>query len=157
MKTFSARKHALIRLRAAVAGLAVAVLLVCPYVCIGQTGAARAGKEHTRQSWCNCCGPNQPAPDQPEGNQPGRDRPSDSGSGTQGGDCLCHGAVLQSPPTLPSFDHGPAAFLPVDDLPATAESSIFGDSLFAVEHTACQFASADSGRKVRALIESLLL
>ena len=155
MKTFSAREHARIRLRAAVAGLAVAVLLGCPYVCMAQ--AARAGKAHTQPRCCHCCGPNEPAPDQPEGNESGRDRPNDSDSGTQGGACLCHGAVLQSPPTPPGFDHAPAAFLPVDDLPATAKSSIFGDSLFAVEHTACHFPSADSGRKVRALIESLLL
>jgi hypothetical protein len=141
-------------LRAALVGLVVAVLLGCPYICMAR--AARAGKSHA-QPRCCCCEPRESVPEQPQRNELGRDRPSDSDSGTQGGDCLCHGVVLPSPLTPPSPDNGPVAFLPVDDLLAVAESSLVGDNLFAVEPTACDFASADSGREVRALMGSLLL
>jgi len=58
---------------------------------------------------------------------------------------------------LPGVDAGPAAFVAVDDLLAVIRPPIFSDCLFAVEHTICHFPAADSGREVRALIESLLL
>lgn len=129
--------------------LLVGTLLVCPYFCLpwaaaNETACLARGCQGDR-----CC----PSP----ASVPNGDRPGDSDSRTQGGDCLCHGAVLQSPTTPPSLDSGLAAFLSVNDLLVAARSSILGDNQFAVAHTACHFPSADSGREVRALIESLLL
>ena len=127
----------------------IGTLLLCPYTCLGRAVAVAETADCVRD--CpddDCCSPT-PTPDS------GKDRPSDSSG--QGGSCLCHGAVLQSPAILPGVDAGPAVFVAVDDLLALTRSSIFADSLFAVEHTICHFPAADSGREVRALIESLLL
>lgn len=127
--------------------LVMGTMLLCPYRCLAQAaavpgtappaGCCRGCRSSTSES-CN-------------------DRPRESNSGIQGGTCLCQGAVLQSPAAPPSHDNGLAAFVPVDALPALARSSILAGSLFAVEHTVCHFPAANSGREVRALIESLLL
>ena len=127
----------------------IGTLLLCPYTCLGRAAAVAATVDSVRD--CpddDCCSPT-PTPDS------GKDRPNDSGR--QGGSCLCHGAVLQSPAIFPDVDASPVAFMVADDLLAVTRSSIFADSLFAVEHTICHFPAADSGREVRALIESLLL
>ena len=127
----------------------IGTLLLCPYTCLGLTAAVAETVDCVRD--CpddDCCSPT-PASDS------GKDRPSNSSR--QGGNCLCHGAVLQSPAILPGIDAGPVAFVAIDYLLAVTRSSIFSDSLFAVEHTICHFPAADSGREVRALIESLLL
>jgi hypothetical protein len=57
----------------------------------------------------------------------------------------------------PGIDATPATFVAMEDLQAVTRSSLVPASLVAVEHTACHFPVADSGREVRALIESLLL
>jgi len=128
----------------------VGTLLFCPYICFIQAGAIQGTSCCVRDNRVSdCCCPS-PA------SEPGKDRPSNPE--TEGGTCLCHGAVLQSPTTLPSLDIMPTVFLPSDDLLSTAKSSsVLGDDLFAVEHAVCHFPAADSGREVRALIESLLL
>jgi len=136
--------------RTATIHLLVGTMLFCPYLCLPKATA----KESDRQT-CgsliedHCCPP-------PASGASG-DRPGDSDSKTQGGNCLCHGAVLQSPTTLPSLDIAFAAFLPIGNLLAVAKSSVCGSDLFAIEHTVCHFPDADSGREVRALIESFLL
>jgi len=125
-------------------------LLLCPYLCLGRVATA-CGTDFAAND-CrddDCCCPS-PVSDS------NKDRPRDSDSGRQGGTCLCHGAVLQPPIILPSVDAGFATFAAVDELSA-ATSSIFVDRLFAVEHAMRHFSAADSGRAVRALIESLLL
>ena len=125
-------------------------MLFCPYVCLPEAAA----KESACRV-CDCRMEDHYCPSPASG--PNGDRPDNSGSKTQGGDCLCHGAVLQSPPNPPSLDIAFATLLPIGDLLAVAKSSVCGCNLFAVEHAVCHFPAADSGREVRALIESLLL
>jgi hypothetical protein len=125
----------------------IGTLLICPYACQGRATAATKTVDSVWDcSDDDCCSPTPNS---------GKDRPSDYSR--QGGSCLCHGAVLQSPATLPSVDVGCVAFVAADDLLAATRSSIFADSLLAVEHTGCHFPTVDSGREVRALIRSLLL
>ena len=129
----------------------IGTLLLCPYSCLGQATVVAETSSFSHD--CrddDCCGP---LPD----SESSGDRPNPSDSGTQGRTCLCHGAVLQSPMTPPSHDNGLASFVSVEALLALARSSILADSLFLVEHTACHFPAVNSGREVRALIESLLL
>jgi hypothetical protein len=52
---------------------------------------------------------------------------------------------------------GPALSVLLDDCLPLAKSLIHADPLFAIVHHSCQFPAADSGREVRALIESFLL
>ena len=128
----------------------IVALLFCPYICFIRAGAIQGASCRVRANRvCHCCSPSPTS-------EPGKDRPNNSK--TEGGNCLCHGAVLQSPTILPSLDIIPTVFMPGDDLLSTAKSSsVLGDDLFAVEHAVCHFPAADSGREVRALIESLLL
>ena len=70
--------------------------------------------------------------------------------------CLCHGAVLDRPTAPPSPDSGIVGLLPLGGMLLLAASSFVGDRLLTGQ-AACHFASAASGREVRALIESLLL
>jgi hypothetical protein len=137
--------------RTATSYLLIGTLLFCPYLCLPKAAAANESDCQTCNSLIedHCC----PSP----ASGSSGDRPGDSGSKTQGGNCLCHGAVLQSPTTLPSLDIALAVFLPIGNLPAVVKSSICGSDLFAIEHTVCHFPDADSGREVRALIESFLL
>ena len=126
-------------------------LLLCPYSCLGRiTAVAETANVAHDCRGDDCCGPL-------PGSESGGNRPNPSDSGSQCGTCLCHGAVLQSPTIPPAYDNELTAILPVDVLLALTNSSILADSLFAVEHTVCHFPAADSGREVRALIESLLL
>jgi hypothetical protein len=127
----------------------IGTLLLCPYTCLGRAAVVAETAGCARDCPDDDCCPPTPASDS------GKDRPSDSGR--QGGACLCHGAVLQSPASVPEVDAGPAAPVAAADLPAVTRSSLFGDRLFAVGHSICHFPSADSGRAVRALIASLLL
>ena len=137
--------------RAATVYVLVGTLLFCPYLCLPRAAAKEPGR-HACDGLIedHCC----PSPSPSSG--PNGDRPGDSGSKAQGGNCLCHGAVLQSPTTLPSLDIAFAALLPIGDL-AVAKSSVCGGNFFAVEQTVCHFPAADSGREVRALIASFLL
>jgi hypothetical protein len=70
--------------------------------------------------------------------------------------CLCHGAVMDRPAALPSPDAGIVSLLPLDGMLLASGSFIAEDRLLTGQ-AACHFPSADSGREVRALIESLLL
>lgn len=133
--------------RTATIYLVVGTMLLCPYRCLAQ--AAAVPGTACLAGCCRGC--------QLSASESCKDRPSESDSGIQGETCLCHGAVLHSPAAPPSHDNGLAAFVPVDALPALARSSIFADSLFAGKHTVCHFPAVNSGREVRALIESLLL
>jgi len=57
---------------------------------------------------------------------------------------------------LPSPDDGIVSLLPLDGMLFAGESFFVEDRLLAGQ-AACHFPSVDSGREVRALIESLLL
>ncbi len=70
--------------------------------------------------------------------------------------CLCHGAVINRPGALPSPDAGIVSLLPLDRMLLASQSFSALDRLLTGQ-AACHFLCADSGRQVRALIESLLL
>ncbi|OHB82633.1 MAG: hypothetical protein A2V98_22040 [Planctomycetes bacterium RBG_16_64_12] len=63
---------------------------------------------------------------------------------------------MDRPAALPSPDVGIVSLLPLDGMLCAGESFFTEDRLLTGQ-AACHFASADSGREVRALIESLLL
>jgi hypothetical protein len=140
--------------RKAMMGLVVGTLVLCPYLCLAQAAAALVNGPTTdknyRRPHCHCCGSHSASPTE-------NGRPSGSGANGSGGTCLCHGAVLgvpqstyDTPPSLTAqawVDTTPAVFPP----PSHRAERSFAKS------AACHFPAADSGRKVRALIESLLL
>jgi len=133
--------------RTATVYLLVAVLLACPFPCLARAasvGACAVGN-CCRTDTCSC-----PASDR--GEERSDDPCSDPGSGT----CLCHGAVMDRPAALPSPDAGIISLLPLDGMLLAGESFFVEDRLLTGQ-AACHFPSADSGREVRALIESLLL
>jgi hypothetical protein len=135
--------------RIAITWFLVATMLLCPFICMANASVTSGATKRGQLSRCCCC----PCSDsEKSGNAPCK-----QGSKEQGGTCLCHGAVLQSP-TVPSNPNaGPALFVLVDDFLPSAKSVIHADSLFTVVHHSYQFPTADSGREVRALIESYLL
>jgi hypothetical protein len=128
-----------------------ATMLLCPFICLVRASATldSAAGGHQKQVTHSCCACS--------GCEGHKKAPCQRDSDRQGGTCLCHGAVLQSPTMPPSFDLGTVVFLSSDDLLSSAKSAILADSLFAVEHPACHFPFADSGQELRALIESFLL
>jgi hypothetical protein len=132
--------------RIATTWVLVATMLLCPFICLANASTAGGQNGQPSKSCCPC-----------SDSDDSENAPCQRDSGGQGGSCLCHGAVLQSPTLPPSLDIGPVVFLSSNDLLSSAKSAILADTLFAVEHTACHFPFADSGHELRALIESFLL
>lgn len=134
--------------QAATVYLLVAVLLACPFPCLAQAaasvGGCAAGDCATTDA-CSC-------PSSEGGKEQSNDPCSDRGSGT----CLCHGAVMDRPAELPNPDAGIVSLLPAAGM-LLAGKSFFTEDRDFTGQAACHFPSADSGREVRALIESLLL
>jgi len=68
-------------LRTIIAYLLIAVVLICPYLCLGEEGAWTVA--HSSAAGCACCGEpaqsNGEAPESPDEGEP---------------DCLCHGAIM---------------------------------------------------------------
>lgn len=131
-------------LQTATVYLLVAVLLACPFPCLAHAAAS------VDPCAAGDCAAACPASD--SGNERSDDPCSDSDSGT----CLCHGAVMDRPAALPNPDAGIVSLLPLDGMLLAGESFFVEDRLLTGQ-AACHFPSADSGREVRALIESLLL
>lgn len=137
--------------RSVTAYLLVATLLACPLPCLSHAAACAAGMcsgeaSCGRQDTC-CPGPESSS---------GKDRPGESDSRGDNGTCLCHGAVKERPTIPPAPDNW------VVSLPPSERAQCVGELLSAqscqpTERSACLFAFADSGRQLRALIESLLL
>jgi hypothetical protein len=137
-------------LRAAIVYLLTAILLACPYFCLSNAGAGsgRSSIRSENSGGCKCC--SHPAP------QDSKDRPSQPDSRKGSGTCLCHGAVVNQHVEMPNLDEAVVAYLSLDSLlPAPQPFAIERSSLS--DLAACHFPAADSGREVRALIESLLL
>ena len=137
-------------LRTAIVCLVVAVLLVCPYLCLSNAaaGLGAASMRGSQGKCCDCCSRSAPQESEDGPNQPD----SRQGSGT----CLCHGAVMGQHVSPPNSDNAIITFLPLD------ATIVLGDAFavergFSIEQAACHFPVADSGRAVRALIESFLL
>jgi hypothetical protein len=64
--------------------------------------------------------------------------------------------VIAQHVSLPDPDSAFATYLPLDDL-LMVRDSFAVEQGFSIEQIACHFPVADSGREVRALIESFLL
>lgn len=135
--------------RIATVWVLMATLVVCPLACLG--GSVATGAIPVLDTCCGavdrCCAPS--------GSPSGDRGPCDRDPSEEGGSCLCHGAVLA--------DHSSDAELhPVPVLwaiPALSASMTCRlSTVDAAEHQhVCHFANVDSGREVRALIESFLL
>lgn len=127
----------------------VAVLLACPYPCLSQASACAGGADSThrgkRDACCSGCA-----------SETGNDRPDESRSGSAGGTCLCHGAVVERPASPANPDHLLMTLLPRDALLNVRPSFSFERGL-PTEPAARHFPAAHSGREVRAFMESLLL
>ena len=135
--------------RIATAWILMATLVLCPLACLGEAVAAHWSPDVGRglgvSGPCSCCAPSTDT----------QRTPGDPGPGQKGGNCLCHGAVVadhSSDVELQSH----AVFWVIPWLPtasADAPSAIEASA----EKLACHFPNVDSGREVRALIESFLL
>lgn len=128
--------------RRAIVWLVIGTVVACPFPCLAEAAQGSASDATVLRNQCGCCGPVQPTEPMP--------RPS-----SQGGTCLCHGAVLEHVAQVPGLDLQPVAVYWFDVAlqivsPATIE---LGD----LNLSACDFANADSGRTIRALIESFLI
>lgn len=119
----------------------IGTVIACPFPCLAEAAKGHDSKVTVGRK-CGCCGPVQPTEPVP--------RRSD-----QGGTCLCHGAVLEHVAQVPTLELQSVFVEWIGD----AEPRMTTSSVCAVElqFSACDFASADSGRILRALIESLLL
>lgn len=136
-------------IRAAKVYTLVAVLLACPFPCLARGVVGVGGSALGDCATTDACG----CPASESGDERPGDPCSDSNSG---GTCLCHGAVMDRPAELPSPDAWIVSLLPLAGMPPAGESSFTEDRRIS-GNAACHFPSADSGREVRALIESLLL
>lgn len=138
-------------LRTATVYSLVCVLLVCPYPCLARAANAcceGSEKDCGYQDRDPCC----PA----DTSEKGDNLPGNSDCCTQGGTCLCHGAILEHCAYPIIIDAGLVAPLPVEALPIPSQSFVVEGGLLA-DRVACHFHSAESGRKVRALIGSFLI
>ena len=132
--------------RAETAWVLITTLLLCPFACLGQAVASFTSTEVGCGATDTCCAPS---------GSPADDRgPGDREGGERGGNCLCHGAVMADHSS--DWELQPVAvFWVLAALPTTVGPALSADDASAEEH-ACHFANVDSGREVRALIESFL-
>lgn len=133
----------------ATAWILIATLVVCPFACLGESVATFAASEagHGCGTVDRCCAPS--------GSPTGDRGPGERDPREKGGSCLCHGAVMADYSSDSEFQ--PVSVLWA--IPALSASTRCGLSTVEApaEKHACHFANVDSGREVRALIESFLL
>ena len=93
--------------RAATVCLLVVVLLACPYPCL-MHAAVGLGNSATEpcQADDDCCGS--------PGSETGKDHSGAPAPCSQGGTCLCHGAVMERHVAPPALDCEIVTFLPHD-------------------------------------------
>ena len=138
-------------LRTATVYTLVCVLLMCPYSCMVR--AANACCKGTEKD-CDC--QDRDSCRQADSPETGNNMPDNQDCCTQGGTCLCHGAILEHCAHPIIIDAGLVAPLPLEALLIPGQSFVVDSGLLA-ERAACHFHSAESGRKVRALTESFLI
>lgn len=127
----------------------IAVLVLCPFACMGPKAATCAEQDagHYQAARGACCAASK-CPDD--------DRvPRDRKPVPQGGSCLCHGALLADQSPASDLQPVPVFWL-VQELPMASGTGGRAWDV-TVETSACHFPSLDSGRELRALIESFLL
>lgn len=126
----------------AIVWLVIGTVIACPFPCLAEAAQGFGSNGTVVRKSCGCCGPVQPAEPAPRRSSP---------SGT----CLCHGAVLERVAQVPALDLQPFTVNWFDGtLQIVRPTALFADD---VQLSACNFAIADSGRTIRALIESLLI
>lgn len=129
-------------LRTTIACALIAVVLICPYLCLGK--AVEATVAHSAAVGCFCCNP--PAesggqsPQSPDANDP---------------NCLCHGAIMDGIRAAELDLAAPMAidWHIVDVLSSSADASAADISCEA----SCHFPQLCSGREICSLICALLL
>ena len=127
----------------------IAVLVLCPFACMGPAGATCAEQDagHHQAALGSCCPPAK-CPD-------GDGAPCDRHPAERAASCLCHGALLAD--QSPALDLQPVpVFWLVQELPMASGTGGRAWDV-TVENSACHFPSLDSGRELRALIQSFLL
>lgn len=129
-------------LRHAVIHLLIGTVLLCPSACYVEAagGVSCAQESSCDDHDCSCPQP----PGEPASCPP-----------NEGGNCLCHGAVMEHVTHVPTLELQPLWFRGADDAPRIDGTSVYG--AHDLQPSACDFAVADSGRTVRALIASLLI
>lgn len=128
--------------RRAIVWLVIGTVVACPFPCLAEAAQGFASDATVVRNQCGCCGPVQPTEPVP--------LPS-----SQGGTCLCHGAVLEHVAQVPALELQPVSVYWFEVALQIVSPSAFdmGD----LQLSACDFAIADSGRTIRALIESFLI
>jgi hypothetical protein len=131
--------------------LLVCALLFCPYPCLSHivnVCCETPGKDRDCEERDNCC-PTTSA-------EPCQKSPGNSDCCTRNGTCLCHGAILEHFQAPADFQSELEVILPLDML-LTLRDSFVVDNICFNERATCHFPLVESGRKVRALIESFLI
>lgn len=129
-------------LRRATAYLLVATVLFCPFPCLVEAAGGSGCAAHaTCDVQLGCCpapqNDHEPVPCQPQ----------------EGGNCLCHGAVMEQNSAMPALALQPLPLFMGDIVLPSEAITVCGTPR--AEVSACDFAAASSGRMIRALIESL--
>jgi hypothetical protein len=132
-----------VSIRVAAVHVMIAVVLACPFLCAAQAESAET--EGSESVWCGSHAPSDEDGKQcPEGPESGH---------CSCRACLCRGAVVDRHVETPRLTRLFAAYTAVN----VASAEIIFRTGLPVPHTACHFPAAESGREVRALIESFLL
>ncbi|MGA2617013.1 MAG: hypothetical protein ABSF26_05330 [Thermoguttaceae bacterium] len=135
--------------RATIVHFLVALVLACPYLCLPRA-VGRSGQSAVQG--CLEADPCCPGAD----SEPCKHGPGKPGHHVCTGTCLCHGAILSRHVTPPAPDQSIASPLPPVAGRMPGEWSCGGGGS-AAEPNASHFPTADSGRTLRALIQSFLL
>jgi hypothetical protein len=129
-------------MQAATACFLIAVVLLCPYCCLGEK--AGSGVSHTSAIGCCCCG------ERGDSDNDAPQRPEEGDS-----DCLCRGAIFEGVRVEALDDSASLIVTPVVIAEADAPSvSVTGNVDFPC---ACHFPPLSTGRDLCALCCALLL
>jgi hypothetical protein len=145
------RGGALMLLRKTTVCMLICALLACPYPCLART-ASRCCEE--AENDCDC--PDRDVCCPQDSSERGEDLPDHTSCCPESGTCLCHGAILCHEQASTDADAGLVAVLPPEAL-LTTSRSLAPESRCPAWRMACHFASAESGRTIRALVASYLL
>ena len=113
--------------------LLIGTVLLCPFSCLNK---AAGGSTCVQEATCDspdCCCPlpqKGPTPCPPK----------------EGGDCLCHGAVMEHATQVPALELQPMSACGLDDAPEMESTTVLG--VLNLQPSACDFAVADSGRTI---------
>ena len=134
-------------LRIAIVISLIANVLTCPYFCMGQIGAG--GSPCSELRTCSCC--SKSCSSRPSG----RDQDTPKVPRESGGNCLCHGAIIDgvkpSEYEIAGADHSFALLAPQNEILGCSPLSQHSQLFFS------QFSPLCSGRELCTLICALLI